>query len=226
MMMMLSPPLRVAFFWCVQFYVLCEYVFKPTEWGNEVDRMGTPKWRDAVVLPSQLFVFPTLLLYSLLSNENSFRDAWKGKRSRQFGLGLYQKTYAYIFALFALSDFVIYPELKTVLKVHHFVVFAGNLLSMSIWKDGFPLYFAGAVALEIGSASVNFAMIFPESHMMRVVYAIVMTLSNIVAGLFTCRWCTIKTIPRIARGAWFVIVLALLALRERAMVNGLFYSKW
>lgn len=218
-------PVVLTFFWCVQFYVLYEYVFKVSEWGNDVDLMDTPKWRDAVVLPTQLLVFPSLLAASLRANARSFRDAWKGKRVRN-GLDAHQTTYAYVFTLFALSDFVIYSEMRTVLVLHHIIVCVANVLSMREWTDGFPLYFAGAVALELGSASVNLAMLFPESVVFKMCYVIVMTLSNVVAGILTCRWCTLKTIPRAARGAWFVIVLALLFMRERAMVNGIFFARW
>ena len=62
-------------------------------------------------------------------------------------------VYVYLFLLYGVDFYWI--ELRTMLRIHHVACILGHLLSVFLWKTGFPLYFTGAVVLEIGSAGID-----------------------------------------------------------------------
>ena len=128
-------------------------------------------------------------------------------------------VYVYLFLTYMVVDFY-WIELRTMLRIHHIVCILGHLLSVFMWKTGFPLYFTGAVVLEIGSAGMNVYVLDPDSNACLMVYAGLMTFSNILAIICSYYWCRIPEIrPRVFAYLWFLITILMAYLRQKKMME-------
>ena len=158
---------------------------------------------------------------SFLHNECSLtkfrkRVAKRGGVPREDTFGW---VYVYLFLAYMVVDFF-WIELRLMLRIHHVTCILGHLLSVFLWKTGFPLYFTGAVVLEIGSAGMNVYVLDPESDVCLIVYAVLMTLSNLAAVACSYHWCRIPEIrPRVFAYLWFLITILLAYLRQKKMME-------
>jgi len=177
--------------------------------GSEL-AYGSERWRSAFGLPMQLVVFPTLLWI-----------AAESRRSDSTMLNAADLSFAYIFGVFMLLDFVILESIDTLIKLHHLLCFAGNAFALygGAPVEAFALYFCGVVALEVGTGSLNLWCLYPRSTPLFYTYAITMTLSNIACTACVFEWysCCLTVLSLFPRLMVVSVMVALLFLRQKAV---------
>lgn len=136
----------------------------PPKFGSAIVA-GGPRWRSVTSMITQLLVLPV---------------CWC---TGQAG----ERTFIYIFALYMLLDFVL-VKLDTLLIVHHVFCLVGHIIVVVVLPEGLPIYFAGVVALELGSGTMNQFALWPDKGPRAAVYAVGMTVSNGAALWLTYEW--------------------------------------
>jgi hypothetical protein len=134
---------------------------------------GAPRWRSVSSLGTQWVIFPWCY----------FHGAEVGER-----------LFIYVFTLYMLLDFVV-VKLDALLIVHHIFCLLGHALVCVYEPIGLPMYFAGVVALEMGSGSMNQYCVYPGWVGGAILYAVGMSVSNVVALYFAYRWCLLPLSP-------------------------------
>jgi hypothetical protein len=144
----------------------------PSIFGS-VKVAGAPRWRSVSSLGTQWVVFPWCY----------FCGAATG-----------QRLFIYVFALYMLLDFVI-VKLDTLLIVHHIFCLLGHALVCMYEPIGLPTYFAGVVALEMGSGCMNQYCVYPRWAGGALLYAVGMSISNAAGLFFAYRWWLLPISP-------------------------------
>jgi len=128
--------------------------------------------------------------------------------------------FIYLFYMYMITD-LLFVELETLIRIHHIVCIAGHTLVLKSWKTGFPLYFTGAAALELGSAGMNLYLVYNEDDTCAIIYAFVMTISNIIAVICSYQFALIPEIrPRImAYVLGPLLTTGLAFIRQKVMIE-------
>lgn len=134
---------------------------------------GAPRWRSVSSLGTQWVVLPWCY----------FRGAAIGER-----------LFIYVFALYMLFDFVI-VKLDALLIVHHIFCLLGHVLVCVYEPIGLPTYFAGVVALEMGSGCMNQYCVYPLWAGGAPLYMVGMSISNVAGLYFAYKWCLLPISP-------------------------------
>lgn len=153
----------------------------PMMWTQRVKghfALGPAQWKSALALPTQVIVFPAIVLYGLL--ENGGMPGWCSTLGGVWGSAA-SRAFLYWFALFLLIDFVIIEkdQLRIMFILHHIVCLIGHCIAMSM-PSSWPWYVCGSVTLELGSASCNYYCLHSNPHR-ATIYVYGMTVSNLVA---------------------------------------------
>lgn len=144
---------------------------------------GTPRWRSAVGLITQLGVLPVLFFVALISNGDAQGWSDRSAASRD-GMHFMGWAFAAIFPSLMLLDFVL-CELSPLIMAHHLVCVLGHVYACTVAARSFPAYFAGVVALEVGSGGTGVHCLSPKSFSAANML-VLMTISNLVA--LGCVW--------------------------------------
>ena len=94
-----------------------------------------------------------------------------------------ERLFCYIFALYMLIDFMV-VKLDFILILHHIFCLVGHAIICVYEPEGFMQYFAGVVALELGSGCMNQYCVYPNSALGAPLYVVGMSVSNL-AGLYS-----------------------------------------
>ena len=153
----------------------------PMMWTQRVKghfALGPAQWKSALALPTQVIVFPAIVLYGLL--ENGGMPGWCSTLGGVWGSAA-SRAFLYWFALFLLIDFVIIEkdQLRIMFILHHIICLIGHCIAMSM-PSSWPWYVCGSVTLELGSASCNYYCLHSNPHR-ATIYVYGMTVSNLVA---------------------------------------------
>ena len=155
---------------------------------------GMELWRGVWALPTQLVLFPVALT---LRGETA---DW---------------LFTYVFMLYMLLDFVLAGHLDFIYYIHHSVCVLGHMIVVFALPDeAFTTYFAGVVALELGSGAMN-VWALTRARWANALYAIGMTLSNAAAAYLTWRWSQLQ-IALVPKAVCLVVASALVVLRQKA----------
>jgi hypothetical protein len=95
---------------------------------------------------------------------------------RSYGGPLGEAAFIYIFALYMICDMLLVPISRLIL-LHHIFCLLGHALVVFWLSSGFATYFAGVVALEIGSGAMN-AFLLRQNRCSSAIYLLTMSLSN------------------------------------------------
>ena len=144
---------------------------------------GTPRWRSAVGLITQLGVLPVLFIVALISNGDAQGWSERSAASRD-GMHCMGWAFAAIFPSLMLLDFVL-CKLSRLIMAHHLVCVLGHVYACTVAARSFPAYFAGVVALEVGSGGTGVHCLSPKCFTAANML-VLMTLSNLVA--LGCVW--------------------------------------
>ncbi len=192
----MRPSQQAAILWLVVAYFVCgpleRLVPGPVEgfFAN-----GPPKWRCIWAMPTQVLVFPPAFV--LARRRSRSMKHWCAEWARTQG-GEWSWLFAYVFPAFLLIDFAI-THVRPMLTLHHITCLVGHYVGTFAVREAFPYYFAGVVALELGSAGCNLFCYYPSFEAF---YLIATTASNIITLLCTRRWCqTVDAAGRVRRGA-------------------------
>jgi len=156
---------------------------------------GPPRWKCILNMLTQLLVLPPLLACSLTAYGGSF-DRWsrslmksslRGMKSSLQGGVCIEWVFICIFPTWLLLDFVL-VEVRVLMFLHHVVCLFGHYLACFAFPRGFPWYFVGVVALELGSCFCNIFSLWPTSKLAQWVYLVGMSISNMVALECMRRW--------------------------------------
>lgn len=183
--------------------------------GTEVIE-GTPRWRSAAGPGTSLVTLPAIFAASLWT-AGSF-DLWS-QRCAELGLGVFDWGFFLVFTGLMITDFVQGVLCSYLLIAHHLVCILCHLFACFFALAAFPFYFAGVVALELGSAATCVHSVwpkaFPASRMM-----LVMTVSNVFATLCTSYWFStlLDTIP-ISSWIGSLISCVLVLLRQKDAIE-------
>ncbi|KAL1530949.1 hypothetical protein AB1Y20_001840 [Prymnesium parvum] len=145
---------------------------------------GTPLWRSASGLGTSLLSLP-LLFAAALSSAGGIA-AWS-RRCAQLGLLTFDWAYFFVFGGLMLVDFAQGVLLTPLLRAHHAVCLCCHLFACLAALPAFPHYFAGVVALELGSAATCAHALRPVAFPSAALLG-VMSASNLAAALCTLRW--------------------------------------
>jgi hypothetical protein len=159
--------------------------------GSTLDEDGVPRYRCASGFSTQLVFLPCLFLLSFASNNFSL-DTWSQRAGAahftEEGTRFFDWAFCYVFAGYMLSDVVLLKKLSFLLKLHHVGCLLGLALGFAGLPAGFPLFAAGVLSLELGSAAMNLWCLYPHRSAFFRVYAVVMTLSNTFSAVCCAMW--------------------------------------
>ena len=166
--------------------------------SRDVD--GSPRWRCASGLPTQLVLLPALLCWHHQGSEVA------------------ASSFNYIFALYIFSDFI-FVSMHPLVKLHHVTCMLGHGLVNLLQPEGFGVFFAGCVVLEIGSGCFNFWLLEPRASWRYRLFLISMTASNLGALYVNYEWLRLPVTPWSAQSANqllnALITLALIVMRQK-----------
>eukprot|EP00316_Scyphosphaera_apsteinii_P008981 CAMPEP_0119319970 /NCGR_PEP_ID=MMETSP1333-20130426/51016_1 /TAXON_ID=418940 /ORGANISM="Scyphosphaera apsteinii, Strain RCC1455" /LENGTH=243 /DNA_ID=CAMNT_0007326545 /DNA_START=156 /DNA_END=887 /DNA_ORIENTATION=- len=163
-----------------------------------------PNWRNFLMLPGQCIVLPTLWLLSRRQHNQcmlGLAAAWCGQHAHGMCWGAHLKqlrtgetppspgsinwcwdwAFVFFFAAQLVMDAYLVPDMGALMLLHHAVCLLGHIYGTFMCTRAFPFYFAGCIALELGSAACNIWTMYPQTPGLFSAYAIVMTLSNVLA---------------------------------------------
>ena len=165
---------------------------------------GMENWRNAWSLPTQLGLLPLLYV----------------SRTWQPAAAAFSDTlFAYLFVLYMCLDFV-FVSVSGLLAVHHIVCLIGHATVCLFLPQGFATYFAGVVALEVGSATINIWLLDSRSRARMALFALGMTASNAAACGVAYQWALLPIAP-VPKAINLVLTLAIVAIRQVSMVDDL-----
>lgn len=157
------------------------------------DAHGAPRWRCALSAQMQWAVLPACWFLETPTATRAF---------------------VYVFALYLLLDFVI-TQLSTLLVVHHVFCLLGHLIVAFALPATLPVYFAGVVALELGSGFFNLWCLRPDSEARALLYIVGMTISNAAACAVGYRWVQLD-IPLAPKVLNTIISAIMVVMRQKA----------
>ena len=181
---------------------------------------GPGRWRFFWAIPTQLLVLPALLAFSYAAHGFSF-EAWckkweqRASRAYVFAQGrasTAEMVFIYLFPGWLLLDWVL-VEVRPLMALHHIVCIIGHVGGVIIWPWGFPWYFAGVVALEIGSCCCNIMCVWARSRCAMALLIVGMTASNLTACATMRRW-ALATRPFVGKVIGMFITVGLAYVRE------------
>ena len=151
------------------------------------DTGGAPLWRCALALPTQLLVLPGLFGFGWASNGWSMGEWRRRWDAAEVDWNAAESAYFCVFGGFMLVDFCI-CSVRPVMALHHVVCLLGHVTGVILDPLGMPDYFAGVVALEMGSAACNLYWLYPQSRLASLIYLLGMPLSNLLALYSATQW--------------------------------------
>mmetsp|Transcript_43232 Transcript_43232/g.140210 ORF Transcript_43232/g.140210 Transcript_43232/m.140210 type:complete len:243 (-) Transcript_43232:127-855(-) len=146
---------------------------------------GAPRWRCALGLPTQVGTLPLLLGCAVVAHRFDVQR-WGERTSHGELRSVGERAFVAVFPAFLLLDWQI-CDVRVLLAAHHVVCLAGHACAVLL-SAGFPWYFLGVCALELGSASCNLFCLYPSSTMLFALYEVAMSASNLAALVCTWRW--------------------------------------
>jgi len=181
------------------FAYVARYILRASLGDSVSQGGGIPFWRCAFGVIIQLGVLPSVmvalcsargggpLLFPWPSRLQAWGDAWVRSRS-----GVWEWAFGYVFALFFTFDLILVP-LRSNVIIHHVVclIFHGWIY-LSPCKPGLHLFMAGCIALEVGTGFSNLLMLMPRRDSLRLLFVIMMTLSNVTGAYLTYRWIRVQ----------------------------------
>ena len=213
-------------------WLLVQQLLRPVaqkHWGHS-EIGGAPQWRNAIGLPTQFAVIPPIFALAYAANGRSLRrwgERWDRERS-----GAFEWMFLYIFAAFLLCDFFTHEPVPMMLW-HHIGCLLGvraranrrhrrcaqHVVAAFVVPRGFPLYFAGVVALELGSGVCNVFYLEapPQGAAVTLLYAVGMTVSNVGASACARLWCSRDVVePLSGRILGFFLTGIIVLLRQKS----------
>lgn len=104
-------------------------------------------------------------------------------------------------------------------KVHHVFCLLGHALVIgALDGDAFSVYFAGVVALEVGSGSMNVWLLKSTSNWRATFFFVAMSTSNAVACCIAWEWAKLP-MAIAPKALCLVITAALVVLRQQACID-------
>ena len=188
--------------------------FFKLEFGNLVEGHfadGAPRWRCALGMVTQTLILPALFITSWIQHTGMMR-AWGRTWAASAGGGA-DWLFVFVFVAFMLADWAI-VEVRMVMGLHHVACIIGHLFGAFLTPEGFPFSFAGAVVLELGSATCNLYCLYPSSTAAMMGYLATVSATHVVALASLAGW--YRTIQS-RGGRLFAVTLtvALVMLRQR-----------
>tara|TARA_B100000795_G_scaffold165267_1_gene124333 strand:- start:65 stop:772 length:708 start_codon:yes stop_codon:yes gene_type:complete len=176
--------------------------------GSE-DVGGAPRWRSFVGLGTSAGALPLLLGASIVRAGGY--SAWVSVAGE---LKAFDRAFGYVFGGLMLADFGQRTMHTPLLKVHHATCLAGHAWCALCAPSGFAGYFAGVVALELGSAATCVHALWPR-RLPPPRMLTCMTLSNIAAAAAVWAFCG-QAAAEAPTGRWVaaLVSLALIAVRQ------------
>ena len=173
------------------------YVFAsrwlPSAFGRSIVG-GMEFWRGVWALPSQFVLFPAAL---------AFRGA------------VADWLFTYVFALYMLLDLVLAGHMDSIYYAHHGVCVLGHaIVVFTLPEEAFRTYFAGVVALELGSGVMN-VWALTGARWANGLYAAGMSASNAAAAYLTWRWSQLP-IALAPKVVCLIVAASLIVLRQQA----------
>ena len=157
--------------------------------GCTLDDDGVPRYRNATGFSTQLVFLPCLFLLSFASNGFSFNQ-WSRTAGEELftedGSRFYDWAFCYVFAAYMLTDVALLQHLSLLLRLHHVGCLVGLAIGFAGLPSGFPLFAAGVISLELGSAALNLSCLYPHRYFR--LFTVVMTVSNSVAVCCCALW--------------------------------------
>jgi len=180
---------------------------------------GSPRWAYAVNVPAQLLILPIVFALACHHKRRTVLAWLSGATDATTGRQTYEFMFAYLFAAMLAKDYLLF-ELSPQVHLHHLACCLGHFFVFTAVPQGVPMYFAGAVALEFGSAFCNLyvlAKTAPGKTWLIPCGAVcfpAITLSHILALYFGCLG--VGVVEHVA-GQMFYLLLtfAFVVLRQR-----------
>ena len=157
---------------------------------------GMELWRGVWAMPTQFLLLPIAL-------------ACRG--------AVADMLFIYVFALFMLLDPFLGGHLDVIFYVHHGVCLLGHgivVFALHHVEGAFDTYFAGVVALELGSGAMN-VWALTRARWANALYAVGMSASNAAAACLTWQWSQLP-IALMPKVICLVVATALIVLRQQA----------
>ena len=105
------------------------------------------------------------------------------------------RLFVYVFALFMVLDPFLAGHLDNIFYAHHAVCLLGHaIVVLTLPEEAFATYFAGVVALELGSGAMN-VWALTRARFATVLYALGMTASNAAASYLSWQWSQLPIAP-------------------------------
>ena len=193
----------------------------PSKFGSELDDDGVPRWRCVSGFATQLVFLPILFLFSLKSQGFSlyqWSEVAATAIATEDGARFFDWAFSYIFALYMLTDIVLFKDLNPLLKLHHVGCLLGLVLGLAGVPSGFPFFAAGVLSLEIGSASMNLFCLYPHRRDCLRTYAVIMTASNLLGAYCFLGWAACaEMLPTRTLGG--LLSTAFLLIRQKSLMD-------
>ena len=155
---------------------------------------GMEFWRGVWALPSQFVLFPVAL---------ALRGA------------VPDMVFTYVFALYMVLDLFLAGHMDSIYYAHHGVCVLGHMIVVfTLPEEAFSTYFAGVVALELGSGVMN-VWALTGARWANALYAVGMSASNAAAAYLTWQWSQLP-IALAPKVLCLVVAAFLIVLRQQA----------
>ena len=155
---------------------------------------GMELWRGVWAMPTQFVIFPAAF-------------AWRGAEA--------DWLFVYVFFLYMVLDLFLAGHIDFIFYVHHGVCVLGHtIVVFTLQEEAFTTYFAGVVALELGSGVMN-VWALTNARWANALYAVGMTASNTAAAYLTWQWSQLS-IARAPKAICLVVAAGLIVLRQQA----------
>lgn len=209
-----------------------------------------PCWRAAMNVPTQFVVFPLLFTVAWLNGSRSLETWGAEYAARTSGSGWWacgdgsgraaacrracEVAFAYIMGVYFLVDFAghlfdLLPPMDPIVQLHHAVSFVAHVIAVYLPATrstrAFAYYWAGLVALEIGSGACNVWTLRKTDPVARHAYFVTMTTSNLIGMVCMRHWFRVLAghAPTGARVFGLVLTATLAAARESECITHLRY---
>eukprot|EP00324_Dicrateria_rotunda_P003867 CAMPEP_0206172068 /NCGR_PEP_ID=MMETSP1474-20131121/44527_1 /ASSEMBLY_ACC=CAM_ASM_001110 /TAXON_ID=97495 /ORGANISM="Imantonia sp., Strain RCC918" /LENGTH=103 /DNA_ID=CAMNT_0053579991 /DNA_START=81 /DNA_END=388 /DNA_ORIENTATION=- len=81
------------------------------------------------------------------------------------GTRFYDWAFGYIFTAYMIEDVIVATKLDALMIWHHVGCLLGYYIAFSAIPSGYPYFFAGCIAFEVGSAAFNVYCLYPSRPM-------------------------------------------------------------
>jgi len=188
-------------------------------WAGSRKCGGGPRWGSVIGLPAQLLFLPTIFVLACLDKGDQ-KWGWLVGSYEQMTENRYQtyeSMFALLFAAMLAKDYVLI-SMSPLIHLHHFGCYVGHTFVIFAIPRGFPVYFAGVVALEFGTGFYNIYLLAktaegrdkPPLRPYAIIYLVMMTLSNAMA--FICGCLGVMLIESFGGKLFYLLVTAIFVL--------------